>query len=144
MPRNAVIPAVYMALVRDDRVLMLRRAGSGYADGLLSLPAGHVEQGERVTHAAIRELREEIGVVAERLSVFGVMHRNGGDSERVDFFLDCESWRGEPRICEPGKCSELVWVVLDALPHDVLDYVAIAVTHPREQASWFIEYGWDR
>jgi 8-oxo-dGTP diphosphatase len=27
----------------DGRVLLMRRAGSGYADGLLGFPAGHVD-----------------------------------------------------------------------------------------------------
>jgi 8-oxo-dGTP diphosphatase len=30
----------------DGRVLLMRRAGSGYADGLLGLPAGHVDLGK--------------------------------------------------------------------------------------------------
>lgn len=39
--------AVHVFLVdREGRVVLMRRAGSGYADGLLGLPAGHVELGE--------------------------------------------------------------------------------------------------
>ena len=43
------LPApVYAVLERDERVLLMRRAGSGYRDGRLSLPAGHLDQGEDV------------------------------------------------------------------------------------------------
>lgn len=39
--------AVHVILTDTDcQVLLMRRAGSGYADGLLGLPAGHVDLGE--------------------------------------------------------------------------------------------------
>lgn len=38
----------------NGRVLLMRRAGSGYADGMLGLPAGHVDLGETPTACAIR------------------------------------------------------------------------------------------
>ena len=46
MSRFKAAVAVYGLLRRDDRVLLLRRAGSGFHDGELSLPAGHVDDGE--------------------------------------------------------------------------------------------------
>ena len=45
-----------------DEVLLLRRQNTGYEDGKLSLPGGHLEKNERVVDALIRELEEEIGV----------------------------------------------------------------------------------
>jgi 8-oxo-dGTP pyrophosphatase MutT (NUDIX family) len=38
--RFHVAAAVYGVLIEADRVLLLRRTGSGYRDGQLSLPAG--------------------------------------------------------------------------------------------------------
>lgn len=46
----------YMLLERDGKMLMLRRAPSAaYAAGLLCPPSGHVEAGETVRDAAIRD-----------------------------------------------------------------------------------------
>ena len=44
-------------VVHDGRVLVLRRPGRGE----VRLPKGHVEPGERVEAAAVREMREESG-----------------------------------------------------------------------------------
>jgi ADP-ribose pyrophosphatase YjhB (NUDIX family) len=55
---------VSIAVVRDGRVLLVKRANVR-AFGLWSLPGGHVELGEPVRKAALRELAEETGVEAE-------------------------------------------------------------------------------
>jgi 8-oxo-dGTP pyrophosphatase MutT (NUDIX family) len=55
----------YMLLERNGKVLMLRRAASArYAAGLLCPPSGHVEAGETVSEAAVRETAEETGIKA--------------------------------------------------------------------------------
>ena len=50
---------VHVLLERGARVLLMRRAGTGFFDGLFSLPGGHVEPGESVRDTAVREMREE-------------------------------------------------------------------------------------
>lgn len=46
----------------DGTVLVLRRAeGAGDCGGMWDLPGGHVEDGETLADAALRETREEIG-----------------------------------------------------------------------------------
>ncbi|WP_432505456.1 NUDIX hydrolase [Kineococcus arenarius] len=44
--RFSVPVAVQALLVRDGRLLTLRRTGTGHRDGELGLPAGHLEGGE--------------------------------------------------------------------------------------------------
>jgi len=53
----SVVPAAYVVLRRGDEVLMLLRANTGYMDGFWAVPAGHVEKGESVVEAAVREVR---------------------------------------------------------------------------------------
>jgi 8-oxo-dGTP diphosphatase len=50
--------AVSAAIVRDDRVLIVRRARTP-AHGLYTLPGGGVELGETLEEAVIREVHEE-------------------------------------------------------------------------------------
>ena len=44
------------------------------------------------------------------------MHRTAGNhhpiDERVDFFFEVSSWRGEPRLVEEDKAAELRWFAL--------------------------------
>ena len=76
--------------------------------------AGHVEAGESVLDAAVREAREEIGVVVDprALEPLTAMHRSndvGGAAleQRVDFFFALRRWEGEPVVREPARTG--VW-----------------------------------
>ena len=60
--RNKAVPASYLVLKKDGKILLTRRQGSGYYDGWYGLPAGHVEAGELPTECLIREAKEEIDV----------------------------------------------------------------------------------
>jgi len=58
--------AASIAVFRDGAVLLIQRAKPPAA-GLYSLPGGRVERGETMAAAALRELEEETGLVAEML-----------------------------------------------------------------------------
>lgn len=119
--------AVHVFLVQQGKILLMRRAGSGYADGKLGLPAGHVDLGETPTACAVREAAEELGIVLDpsELRPGGTMFRNSQEP-RVDIFFVCESWDGTPEICEPHKCTELLWGDPADLPADALDFIGAA------------------
>src|SRR5262245_56762891 len=137
--------AVHILLIRGDQVLLVRRCHTGFEDGKLSVVAGHVEQGEAVTQAALREVYEEVGMSLsrDRLRVVGVIHRKSRE-ERVDFFLayPLESTAEAPRNLEPEKCSELVWANLANLPDDTIPYVRAGIEKFRS-GVWFQYLGWD-
>ncbi len=62
-PRFKLIASVYVLFVKDGKILMLRRANTGYEDGNYSLVAGHADGNEALTAATAREAKEEAGVV---------------------------------------------------------------------------------
>ena len=138
--RFRVVPAVYGILAAEGRgpraegrVLVMRRAGTGYRAGQLGLPAGHLDGGEDAVSGLLRELREELAVTVNRDSchLAVVCHRapeHPGDGEYLDMFFTVDVWHGTPVIAEPDKCSELVWADRTHLPPDVVDYVAAALT----------------
>jgi 8-oxo-dGTP diphosphatase len=63
------VPAVSVALVRGDRILLVRR-GRSPSLGLYAFPGGRVEPGETAEEAARRELMEETGLTAGTLSPY--------------------------------------------------------------------------
>ncbi len=124
--------AVYGLLRRGDRVLLLRRAGSGFHDGELALPAGHVDAGESALAAIVRELAEELVVDVRprdcRLALTGhAGPERPGDDTYVDLYFTVDRWAGEPRIGEPDKAVELVWAPVGELPADTVGFMAEAI-----------------
>ena len=86
--RFRAIVAVHLFLLHGDAILLLRRFDTGYEDGNYSVIAGHLDGGEEVIAAAVREAWEEAGirVAPADVAVVGVMHRLS-DTERIDFFV---------------------------------------------------------
>ncbi|SEO10276.1 methyltransferase domain-containing protein [Actinacidiphila rubida] len=126
-PRHTEIVDVHLVLRRGGEVLLARRAGTGYADGLLHAPSGHLEEGEDVRAGMIREAAEEIGVhlAPEDLRAVLVMqHRAPSGHARIGWFFEAELPAGaaEPVNREPHKCSGIGWYPLDDLPRDMVAY----------------------
>ena len=134
---------VHLLFLRGDEILIARRRNTGYRDGEYSVPAGHLDGGETVVSAGIREAREEVGLDlnASDLEFAGVMHRLE-DDERVDFFLLVRAWSGEPVNNEPEKCDDLRWVNVAALPPNTVPYVRRAIANHFSKRI-FDEFGWD-
>jgi 8-oxo-dGTP diphosphatase len=127
-----VAAAVYAILRIKDQILLVRRTATGYRDGQLSLPAGHLDGGEDAVTGLVRELREEVGIEAhpQNCHLALLMHAAPEDSEDREYFhlfFLVDSWRGEPFIAEPDKCNELCWMDASALPPDLVDYVGEAL-----------------
>jgi 8-oxo-dGTP diphosphatase len=133
MPRFSLVPAAYVALLRDDEVLLQQRENTGYMDGYWSFSAaGHVERDESVTAAAVREVYEELGVrIAEAdLEPICTVHRRENErdgGQRVDFFFSVSRWVGRPTVREPERSGGIRWAPLADLPEPLVPVDAIAL-----------------
>lgn len=106
------ILAASVAVFREGKVLIARRARAPLK-GVYSLPGGGVELGETLRQAALRELAEEVGVVADIFAFVDHVEAIGHDDARVRehyvIAAFAARWRsGEPRVSE--EADAVVWV----------------------------------
>jgi 8-oxo-dGTP pyrophosphatase MutT (NUDIX family) len=131
--RLSTVAASYVILRRDNKVLLLKRFNTGYKDGSYSLPSGHFEGAESAAAVAIREAREEVGIVIDPkdLTFAHIVHRvaEEGTYERVDFFFETDVWKGKVKNMEPHKCDELKWCAVNKLPENMTPEARQALEH---------------
>ncbi len=147
--RHREVPASYLILIKDGKILLSRRFNTGYQDGNYSLPAGHVDEGETFTQCVIRESKEEVGVLLkpEDLKVGHLMHRFSGaewgvEGFRIDVFFTAEKWEGNIEIKESNKCDDLSWFDLGNLPENIIPYIRQAIDCIKNKV-FYSEFGWE-
>jgi len=135
--------AVYLALFKENNVLLFRRFNTGWMDGNYSLIAGHLDGNESVSEAMIREAYEEakIKINKEDLIPATVIHRKA-EKEYIDFFFVAKKWIGEPKIGETDKCDEINWFSVSNLPNNLLPYIREALENYKKDIPFF-ESGWN-
>ena len=91
---------------RDDTFLVTRRMTGTHLAGTWEFPGGKCEAGESLEDGLQRELREELGVVADvGVEVFTVTHEY--EDRRVELHFFACRLRGEP---VPVLGQEMQWV----------------------------------
>jgi len=141
--RHTLVGDVHLVLVnREGEVLFGQRSNTGYEDGAWHVPSGHLEAGESVVAALIREAAEEVGVVIEERDVeFAHIMHNSSSSGRAAFFFTVRQWAGQPENLEPDKCAGLSWFRLEALPGRMIGYCRVALGHVAAGQPFSI-HGW--
>ena len=107
-------PKVAVAVVLGDgRGVLLGRRRIDPGSGRWSFPAGYVNRGEVLEEAAVREVREELGVDVRLTGLVGVYSTRGESVVLVVYAGVIEG--GEPRP-DGREVSEVRCFRLDALP----------------------------
>ncbi|CCV12686.1 NUDIX hydrolase [Mesorhizobium sp. STM 4661] len=87
MQTRRIIPAVSVAVVHGNTVLLVKRARPP-SQGLYAFPGGKVEAGETLEEAAARELLEETSLRADGYRPLREIHIDGSDEDHpVDYLL---------------------------------------------------------
>lgn len=113
---------VALLIIKDNKVLLMKRRNTGYMDGYYGMVSGHLEQNESLKQAIIRETLEEIGVNVNEEDINIIcMIRRGDNDNYFNYFLAANKFEGEPSIMEPDKCEELIWADLNDLPENTIE-----------------------
>ena len=113
-------------------------------DGWLPMRSrGHVEESEAPVKAALRELKEELGLdlKPDDMEFLCVAARNTSPNRYVSYEfivrIPCN-----PKNNEPDLCSELVWVDPKNLPNDVIPDFAKIITESIIGTKKYLELGY--
>lgn len=142
---NASLPiAVHVFITMGDKVLLMKRAGTGFNDDKWSIPAGRLEEGESITEAAIREVKEEVGLLVDKsnLGIPLIMHHKDMRGERIYVFFRANKWSGEVKNMEPDKCGEVKWFDRGNFPETIIDHIKYSFDMMEKGLS-YIEYGFE-
>jgi 8-oxo-dGTP diphosphatase len=133
--------AVYVFLIKNNKIFLIKRHNTGWQDGNFGTASGHLEENETVLQAVIRETKEEAGVDVDKkdLKFILAMHRRS-NADYVDLFFTSYKWKGIPTDAEKNKSSDCKWFSLDNLPENTVDNVKIAIDNYRNNIM-FSEIG---
>jgi len=90
-----------------------KRLWAGKLNGI----GGQVERGEDILEGALRELREETGLVSAELSLRGLIHVLGPACSPGVLVCAFLGWVSSRQVV-PSREGELLWFPLDDLPWD--------------------------
>lgn len=143
--KHTNVPASYLILKKENKVLLLRRFNSSYENWNYSMIAWHVDPGESFTDCMVREAKEEawITLKKENIKVVHVLHRKSvtSNKDRIDVFFLAEKWEWEIKIMEPTKCDDLSWFSLDNLPANIISCDKHALNMAMNNIN-YSEYWW--
>lgn len=119
-------------IIENDRVVLVKRAQPPI-QGQWSIPGGVLEVGEMVREAAVREAREETGLIVEPGELLGVFDRVLRDREQrvqyhyvlIDFL--CRRTGGE--LVAASDAAEVRWFTRNELPALKLAEDTLEVIH---------------
>jgi len=76
---------VAACLIKKDKKYLLVQEGKPSIRGLWNLPAGHVDKGEQIDTAAVREVKEETGFDVQLVKEILLLHEGIGKSVKHIF-----------------------------------------------------------
>ncbi len=102
------VDVVALIVSEGDRVLVERRRPDRRIDpGKVTIPGGHVEEGETFEEACRRELREELGLECARLRYLTTYLHETPVEDQVTRYYVCEDWTGR---LEPTEAAEVFFI----------------------------------
>lgn len=128
MTKGQIGIGVGLYLLNDKHQLLLGLRKSKHGEGTWCPPGGHLEYSESFEDAAIRETREETGLIAQKNDIIigGVTNDFFEESGKhyVTIHLVSTVFSGKPEVMEPEKCSLWRWFDLNNLPENIFLPVA--------------------
>lgn len=108
-------------IVNSHNELLLQQRNKEPEKGYWSIPGGKVEMFETLEEAIKRETKEETGVDIEVIAELGICNHilRNENSHWVSPSYLCKIIKGEPKIMEPTKHTDMKWFPIDNMPENI-------------------------
>ncbi len=108
-------------IVRKDGRVLLGKRRSPHASGTWGSPGGHLELGEEIEAAILREVEEEVGIKLTNLARGPYTNDIFPDGKHyVTLFFTADYDSGEVRVKEPDKFENWEWFEWRQLPEPLM------------------------
>ncbi|UXS20548.1 NUDIX hydrolase [Staphylococcus delphini] len=102
------------ALTPDQQVILVKQYRKALEQELLEIPAGKLEPGEDRESAAMRELEEETGYKAKKLTLIGEVYGTPGFSnEKISVYFADDLVEGEVNLDEDEFVEKVLYSLED-------------------------------
>ena len=117
MAKNEFEIIVRGLVMKRGRILVCKSEGRDY----FFLPGGHVEFGENMRKALLREFKEELGIKPQKTRFIGnvenIFHQRGRLNHEINFIFLCEINEDEDDVTPKEDHLSFRWF----LPHDLIE-----------------------
>ena len=108
--------ATLVYVMHRSKVLLIEKL-QGHGAGKINAPGGHFEAGESACQCAVREVREETGVVISELELVARIKflEHPGCLSMIGYVFVAHAFEGQPRDCAEARPF---WCSVQSLPFD--------------------------
>ena len=114
---------IFVMLRKGDTVLLQLRQNCSF-NGCWGFVGGHLDGKEQIVSAAVREVKEEIGIDIRPVDLIlkTICHSNKGQ-EYLQFYFECYKWSGKIENKEPDKIKRMDFFDLNMLPDKLMSHI---------------------
>lgn len=115
---------IHCLVIKDNKILLVKRAGGILESGKWGFPGGFLDQGETIMECAVRELKEETGYDGVAKKVFRInsiaVRKNdqGRNNVAAEVLIDIGEKTGQP----DWEQSEVKWFDIEKVDGESLAF----------------------
>ncbi|WP_291580166.1 8-oxo-dGTP diphosphatase [Clostridium sp. UBA6640] len=111
---NIELTNMTMVIDKENNKVLVQNRIKGNWTGI-AFPGGHIEKGESIVDSAIREIKEETGLIINDLEICGIKdwYISKDNKRYIVFLFKTYSYKG--KLIEHGEEGDVFWQNIDEL-----------------------------
>jgi ADP-ribose pyrophosphatase YjhB (NUDIX family) len=108
-----MVIVVGVVVIKDGKILLVQEAQEK-CRGQWNFPSGHLDEGEHIVDAVVREAKEETGYDIKPISLLQVFSTDNGQPQFM--FFEGEVVGGEIKF-DPAEVLDVKWIPIEEIPN---------------------------